>query len=565
MEQGSLNKKTLKNYPPVLSETDDWPVVKMARNREAFIKEVVQRSFENLKKHVKNNEELIEEIETTVYREKLRSKKKPWRVDPEDEVYYWNNIQEELVDISNQKEEDNEKQLDVIVYKIIERYANEIAGNFKKSRYRFARKILKWGFSRLLNASMLGGIGSFLKDDVSLLDKLQIHGEAEHIRKMATKGTVIMVPTHFSNLDSALIGFIIHILGLPAFIYGAGLNLFNIGIFAYFANSLGAYKVDRRKKNRLYLETLTTYSTLAIKKGSHSLFFPGGTRSRSGRIEENLKLGLLSSAMEAQRLCVEEAEGDKYQKIFVFPVVINYHFVLEAPSLIQEYLKTKGQERFYVDKDEYTTSYKTASFLLKFFTKGSSISVSIGKGMDLFGHYVDDEGNSLSKTGNKIDIKEYFMYDGVIKEDSQREYQYSMSLGKIIVEEYHRLNRVFSSHLAAFTAFVLILKKHKQLDLYNILRLPEEDLIIDYKTFAEAFDKVRQEVFNLKKLGKIDHASHIVGELDEVIDHGISNVGMYHAKRPLAKNNDGNIMVQDATVLYYYHNRLKGYDLSKLI
>ena len=65
-----------------------------------------------------------------------------------------------------------------------------------------------------------------------------------------------MVPTHFGNLDSILIGWVISALGLPAFIYGAGLNLFNIRIVAYFINSLGAYKVNRRKKNLLYLETL---------------------------------------------------------------------------------------------------------------------------------------------------------------------------------------------------------------------------------------------------------------------------------------------------------------------
>src|SRR3546814_15272144 len=58
---------------------------------------------------------------------------------------------------------------------------------------------------------------------------------------------------------------VIHSLGLPAFIYGAGLNLFNRKIFAYFMNSLGAYKVDRRKKNLPYLETLKTYSTLDRK------------------------------------------------------------------------------------------------------------------------------------------------------------------------------------------------------------------------------------------------------------------------------------------------------------
>ena len=138
-----------------------------------------------------------------------------------------------------------------------------------------------------------------------------------------------MVPTHFSNLDSILIGWIIHSLGLPAFIYGAGLNLFNIKIFAYFMNSLGAYKVDRRKKNVPYLETLKFYSMLAVQKGAHSIFFPGGTRSRSGMMEKHLKLGLLSSTIEAQRnLYLETPPGEEVRKIFIVPVTLNYHFVL---------------------------------------------------------------------------------------------------------------------------------------------------------------------------------------------------------------------------------------------
>ena len=61
--------------------------------------------------------------------------------------------------------------------------------------------------------------------------------------------TVIIVPTHFSNLDSILIGYAIDgIMGLPAFHYGAGLNLYDLELVAYFINRLGAYKVDRRKK-----------------------------------------------------------------------------------------------------------------------------------------------------------------------------------------------------------------------------------------------------------------------------------------------------------------------------
>ena len=63
-----------------------------------------------------------------------------------------------------------------------------------------------------------------------------------------------MVPTHFSHLDSALIGWIISHLGLPAFMYSAGLVLYNLKILPI---SLIAWELIKliEEKNILYLET----------------------------------------------------------------------------------------------------------------------------------------------------------------------------------------------------------------------------------------------------------------------------------------------------------------------
>uniref|UniRef100_UPI0040475636 1-acyl-sn-glycerol-3-phosphate acyltransferase n=1 Tax=Roseivirga sp. TaxID=1964215 RepID=UPI0040475636 len=394
---------------------DEWPVVNLSKNREEFIKEVTQESIKRIKKLTPRRASLIEEIETTLFREKLRVKRNSWAVDPPDEAQFLDSIKSRLVEIStNDDKEEIDETLEAILTEIISRYAAEIAGNFKKSRYRMARSIVTFGFARLLNASRARGFWSILSTRFSLQDKIHITGEVEQLRNLAKKGTIIMVPTHFSNLDSILIGWVISALGLPAFIYGAGLNLFNIKIFAYFMESLGAYKVDRRKKNLLYLETLKSYSSLAIQKGCHSLFFPGGTRSRSGQLEKRLKLGLLSTAIEAQRVNYQKGKRDGLHKIFIVPVTLNYNFVLEAPSLIRDYLKLKGQERYYVENDEFSTSYKISAFLLKFFTKGSDISVSIGRGLDVLGNYVDEAGNSYDKTGRQIDTQEYFTKDGRI-------------------------------------------------------------------------------------------------------------------------------------------------------
>lgn len=563
MKPKGTEKKKKKTFKPILSGTQEWPVVQLSKNRKLFIEKVVDEAFSKIIAANPKRNELREELETTLYREQLRIRQNPWKVDPEDEKRFWNKIKDELVDLvgnGNHREKEEE-----LLKKILHRYADEIAGNFRKSRYRLAREIIKFGFARLLNATRVKRFGAFFRNEYSLNDKIQIVGKAKQVRKLAKIGTVVMVPTHFSNLDSILIGWIIHVLGLPAFIYGAGLNLFNIKILAYFMNSLGAYKVDRRKKNPIYLEALKTYSNLAIQEGAHSLFFPGGTRSRSGQIESSLKLGLLGTAMEAQRKIFMDHTNKDGKKIFIVPVTINYNFVLEAPILINEYLASKGQERYYVESDAYSSSYNMIKFMIKFFTIGSDISVSIGRGMDLLGNYVDDKGNSIDKHGRFIDTRDYFMSNGQLTADLQREEEYTVRLSKTIVKEYHRINRVFASHLVAFVAFQIWRKRFEKLDLYDFLRLPEEDLYISYDEFYKSFSKIRQEVFKLKKKKKVNIAAHLKNPIDEAIKFGIDNVGMYHSRRPLLLNKNKQIITKDLSTLYYYHNRMDGYDLEKYI
>ena len=550
-----------KKYKPILSGTSEWPVVRLSKNRKQFIDYVTRTTVERILENNSSEDSLREEIETTLYLEKLRIKQNPWKVDPADEAKFWSGVKNELVDlVGAQNAESRERK---ILERIVDRYSNEIAGNFKRSHYKMTREIVKFGFARLLNATRVQRFGAFFRNEYTLRDKIQIMGKTKQLRKLAKIGTVVMVPTHFSNLDSILIGWIIHSLGLPAFIYGAGLNLFNIKIFAYFMNSLGAYKVDRRKKNPIYLETLKTYSMLAIQEGAHSLFFPGGTRSRSGKIENRLKLGLLGTAMEAQRALFMESPPGKARKIFVVPVTLNYNFVLEAPSLIKQYLAMKGQERFYIETDEYSTSYKVTKFLLKFFSKGSDISVSIGPALDIVGNYVDNKGRSIDAQGRFIDTRDYFMSNGNMTVDQQREAEYTRQLAEVIVKEYHRINRVFASHLVAFTAFQIWRRRYSKLDLYDFLRIPDDELFIEYKEFRERFEHIRKVVLKLRKDGMLNIAQHLKGDVDEVIRLGVNNVGMYHANRPLIFNKQGDLITQDLTTLYYYHNRMDGYGLEQ--
>lgn len=557
-----------KKYDPVHpGGINKWPIVLLSQNREEFVREVAKASVARIKSITPNRAALIEEIETTLFREKQRIKRNPWAADPEDEADFLALVKARLLGISNNGNEQKiDETLDSILEQIVFRYADEIAGNFKKSRYRFARSFVTFGFARLLNAFRARGFWSIFSTQYTLQDKINITGETEHLRTLAQKGTIVMVPTHFSNLDSILIGWVINVLGLPAFIYGAGLNLFNIRIIAYFINSLGAYKVDRRKKNMLYLQTLKAYSRQALQHGCHSLFFPGGTRSRSGKIEKRLKLGLLGTAIEAQRANYQNPPSHRREKIFIVPVTLNYNFVLEAPELIKQYLKHKGQERYYIENDRYSTSQKIVAFLFKFFTKGSNISVSIGKGMDVLGNHVDEEGNSYDKHGRSIETREYFTEDGkVVSHNQQREDEYTRMLSTKVVKEYHQINEVFASHLVAFTAFQIFRKRYLKLDLYNLLRLPDEDQFINYDEFKRTFSTLLTHVYEMCDKGNLNVSPCLTGDPEKIISHGLKNVGMYHARRPLIRNKKGDITTEDLNLLFYYQNRLDGYNLEKYV
>ena len=384
-------------YPKIL-KMEDWPINRLKDNKEVFIEKLTRNSIEMVRKKLHNDpQKLHEEIAKILYKERGRIKQEPWKADPKDDWEFWARVNEALVQSSLKQNTALEDSTDEDIFStVMNRYANEIPGEFSPKIYDYASKILPFGFNAFLNTE---GSGRFFTTEMKLDERVKVFGNIKQIRELALKGTVVLLPTHFSNLDSIVIGWALHMLGLPAFLYGAGLNLFNSRTFGFFMNGLGAYKVDRRKKNLFYIETLKMYSRMVLQYGCHSLFFPGGTRARSGQIETKLKLGLLSSVVDAQRLNFIHGnrpndlfpEKTLNKKIFIVPLVLNYHFVLEASSLIEQHLKRQGRERYYIGKSQpFPSTLKFSQFVWKFLRTESDIVLSFGEPMGIFGDKIDE-------------------------------------------------------------------------------------------------------------------------------------------------------------------------------
>jgi len=552
-------------YPPVFEDVRDWPIYKVSKLRDSFILNLSKYVYDRLTKE--HEGKLYDLLAKTIFDERIRVKEEPWKVDPPNEKAMWNRLERKLVDAKDNS--DKESQLITyqdILKEIIDRYAEEIVSTFRLKTFKFARKFLTFFFNKLLNTGE--AIRNFrrrvYKSGMSVHDRLNCLGAVEEVRELMKKGTVVVLPTHFSNLDSILIGYAMDaVVGLPAFTYGAGLNLYNAGYAAYFMNRLGPYRVDRRKKNLVYLETLKGVSKLSIEWGVNNLFFPGGTRSRSGALESKLKMGLLGTTIEAQRSLLQQ---NKNRKVFIVPIVLGYHFVLEAQFLIEEHLRREGRELYLKKNDQSYSLRKVARFIWRLFTRKSDITLSFGKPMDVLGNFVNSEGKSLDRHGNIIDIKDYFTTNGKVVENLQREREYTKLLADRVVERYHKDNIVMSSHLVAFAGFHLLKREHPNLDLYALLRLPPEDYSFKTDSMQKILENLRARLIELSIKGKVKLAPQILLENDELLKHGIQQLGSFHAMQPLMIDKTYNLIVsQNFKILYFYHNRLTGYGLEKYV
>lgn len=554
--------KENKRYPDVYEEMEDWPINKLHRDRKAFVQEIIDFTVERLSR--KGTEDVTEMIGKTAYLEQIRIKEEPWKIDPPNERSFWKKIQKRLVTTAlDQKPEQAKAANKELLTSIVNNYAEEIVATFRIKTFQFVRKFLTWFFSRLLNTAASRNIKRIFSRKHRLSERMRISGEIEKVRSLMKKGTVIILPTHHSNLDSVLIGYIMDTFGgLPHFSFAAGLNLYNTGYTAYFINRLGAYRLDRRKKNPIYLETLKAMSNLAIQRGTNCIIFPGGTRSRSGHLEKKLKMGMMGTAVEAQQALAAKGTDEK---VFIVPVVVGYHFVLEAPFLVESHLRQTGKERYINVKDSSYSFRKVLKFVWNYFSNGSEILLTFGKPLDVLGNFVDAEGASSDQYGNPIDIKDYFKKNGVVNKDLQRDRQYTQILADRVVERFFADNVVLSSHAIAFLMFNIVKAQNTHLDLFGLLRLPSEDFEFPMDMVIKAMETLQTELKALEAAGKAKLSKEIHWEAEALIKEGLQFLGVFHAQAPLKINKAGHVISESFKLLYFYHNRLDHYGLDKKI
>jgi glycerol-3-phosphate O-acyltransferase len=235
---------------------------------------------------------------------------------------------------------------------------------------------------------------------------------------------------------------------------------------------------------------------------------------------------------------------------------------LEAASLIEDYLAEEGRHRYIITDDESWQYRKLLSFFWKLFSSQSGITVRLGRALDVFGNFVDDEGRSIGPNGTTIDPAKWLTTMGELRGEPQRDYQYTRELGEKIVERFHCENIALSSHLVAFTLFEALRKCHSELDLYHFLRLAPAQRTIPLGDFFVHAESCHRKLLEAADRGLLFLSDELrSSDTRAWVADGVRNLGLLHDAAVVTVR-DGAIWTEDMNLLYYYRNRLTGYGLN---
>lgn len=436
------------------------------------------------------------------------------------------------------------------------RFAWDVAGNFDPRVYDLSTRLVPPLVTALLAPRKLATLARDPLQLVSLdalADKVIVEGPLAELRELVRRGTAVYVPTHLSNMDSIVFGYALERAGLPPATYGAGKNLFTNPVLSFFMHNLGAYRVDRRLRHNLYKDVLKTYSCVLIERGYHSLFFPGGTRSRSGGVERRLKLGLVGSAFEAY---ARTLQGGRERRVFFVPATINYLITLEAETLIADFLSEAGKGRFIIEDDESTRIGRIAAFMRKLLAMDGAVVIRFSQPLDPFGNRVDAEGRSYDLRGREVDPSSYVRdVRGEVVVDHARDAQYARELGEEICRAYARDTVIMATHLVAAAAFARLRRQAPGADLFMVLR-QRDSVVVPRDDLAAEVVALRDRLRALEEQGCVVLGQDVRrGTGGDIIERALRAFSGYHEAPVLASRADG-IALCDTNLLFYYQNRL---------
>jgi glycerol-3-phosphate O-acyltransferase len=236
------------------------------------------------------------------------------------------------------------------------------------------------------------------------------------------------------------------------------------------------------------------------------------------------------------------------------PATINYRLVLEAETLIDDYLAETGKNRYIITDDEFSRIGRLVEFFRKILAHEGSVIVRFGRPLDPFGNDVTDDGESIDRQGRPVDPASFVRgADGEVTDDDQRDAEYTRALGRRLAAAFPRLSVFHATHLVARAVYDAIARAAGTRDIYHLLRRSPGQLVVGVDTAIEQLVRLRARLADHPAWGA-EHPLLAAQAAGAVLDDAVRGLSSYHT-RPVISRRDLTLAVDDVKLLYYYQNR----------
>jgi len=189
-------------------------------------------------------------------------------------------------------------------------YIEEIAANYKPAFVKFAAAIVGW-----ITRTMFDGVAIN-------------HSVLNHVKQMALKGPLVLIPCHKSHIDYLIIDYVLYHNNMPVPHIAAGKNLSFWPMGPLFRSG-GAFFLRRTFGGAvLYSKVFAEYIHKLLQEGYNIEQFIEGGRSRTGKLLMP-KLGLLSILINAYK-------NGACNDMLIVPIYVGYDRIVEEKSYLHE-------------------------------------------------------------------------------------------------------------------------------------------------------------------------------------------------------------------------------------
>jgi glycerol-3-phosphate O-acyltransferase len=242
------------------------------------------------------------------------------------------------------------------------------------------------------------------------------------------------------------------------------------------------------------------------------------------------------------------------KRLFIVPATINYRLVLEAETLVDDYLAETGKSRYIITDDEFRRVGRLLEFFRKIVAHEGSVVVRFGRPFDPFGNDITDDGESIDRAGRVVDPASFVRgAEGEVTDDDQRDAEYTRALGRRLAEVYPKLTVFHSTHLLSRVIYDAVARAAGTRDIMRLLRASPQQLSVSAQDAIAGVERLRARLRDNPAFGA-EHPHHLDQGSDAKVDDAVRGLATYHT-RPIVERGGDMLHVKDIKLLYYYMNR----------